>query len=58
MLVLQRYFIMQPAIAAAGATEILFAWLWQRDVRAVPPVSRPNASSSTAPAPGRGEAGT
>jgi hypothetical protein len=30
MLVLQRYFIMQPAIAAAGAAEILLAWLWQR----------------------------
>jgi hypothetical protein len=30
MLVLQRYFIMQPAIAAAGAAEMLLAWLWQR----------------------------
>ena len=30
MLVLQRYFIMQPAIAAAGAIEMLLAWLWQR----------------------------
>ena len=29
MLVLQRYFIMQPAIAAAGAAEMLLAWLWQ-----------------------------
>jgi hypothetical protein len=35
MLVLQRYFIMQPAIAGAGAIEILLAWLWQRKVRAV-----------------------
>ena len=34
MLVLQRYFIMQPAIAAAGAVEILLAWLWQWDLRA------------------------
>jgi hypothetical protein len=30
MLVLQRYFVMQPAIAAAGAIEMLLAWLWQR----------------------------
>ena len=30
MLVLQRYFIMQPAIAAAGAVEMLLAWAWQR----------------------------
>jgi hypothetical protein len=30
MLVLQRYFIMQPAIAATGGVEILLAWLWQR----------------------------
>jgi hypothetical protein len=43
MLVLQRYFIMQPAIAGAGAMEILLAWLWQRKVRAVQPVSWPNA---------------
>jgi hypothetical protein len=32
MLVLQRYFVMQPAIAGAGAIEILLAWLWQRKV--------------------------
>jgi len=30
MLVLQRYHVMQPAIAAAGAVEVLLAWLWQR----------------------------
>jgi hypothetical protein len=30
MLVLQRFFFMQPIIAAAGAVEILLAWLWQR----------------------------
>jgi uncharacterized BrkB/YihY/UPF0761 family membrane protein len=30
MLVLQRFFFMQPVIAAAGAVEILLAWLWQR----------------------------
>jgi hypothetical protein len=30
MLVLQRYFIMQPAIAGAGAVEMVLAWLWQR----------------------------
>ena len=30
MLVLQQYFILQPAIAAAGAAEMLLAWLWQR----------------------------
>jgi hypothetical protein len=30
MLVLQRYFIMQPAIAVAGAVQMLLAWLWQR----------------------------
>jgi hypothetical protein len=30
LLVLQRYFIMQPAIAGVGAVEILLAWLWQR----------------------------
>jgi len=29
-LVLQRYFILQPAIAGAGAAEMLLAWLWQR----------------------------
>lgn len=37
LLVLQRYFIMQPVIAVTGAIEILLAWLWQR----------------AAPAPGR-----
>ena len=35
MLVLQRYSVMQPAIAGAGAIEILLAWLWQRKARAV-----------------------
>lgn len=30
MLMLQRYFFMQPVIAAAGAVEMLLAWLWQR----------------------------
>lgn len=30
MLVLQRYFFLQPIIAAAGAAEMLLAWLWQR----------------------------
>ena len=30
MLVLQRYFILQPAIAGAGAAEMLLARLWQR----------------------------
>ncbi len=30
MLLLQRYFIMQPVIATAGAVEMLLAWLWQR----------------------------
>ena len=58
MLVLQRYFIMQPAIAGAGAIEILLAWVWQRDAGAVQPVSSPNALPSTAPASGRREAGT
>jgi MYXO-CTERM domain-containing protein len=30
MLVLHRYFFMQPVIATAGAVEMLLAWLWQR----------------------------
>jgi hypothetical protein len=30
LLVLQRSFIMQPAIGVAGAAEMLLAWLWQR----------------------------
>ena len=30
LLLLQRYFVMQPAIAVAGAVEMLLAWLWQR----------------------------
>jgi hypothetical protein len=30
MLVLQRYFFLQPVIAAAGGVEMLLAWLWQR----------------------------
>jgi hypothetical protein len=30
LLLLQRYFIMQPVIAAAGVMEMLLAWLWQR----------------------------
>jgi len=30
LLVLQRYHVMQPAIAAAGAVEMLLAWRWQR----------------------------
>jgi len=30
VLILQRYFFLQPVIAAAGATEMLLAWLWQR----------------------------
>jgi MYXO-CTERM domain-containing protein len=39
LLLLQRYFIMQPAIAAAGAMEMLLAWLWQRATAA--PASPP-----------------
>jgi len=30
MLVLQRYFFLQPVIAGAGTMEMLLAWLWQR----------------------------
>ena len=30
MLILQRYFFLQPVIAAAGGVEMLLAWLWQR----------------------------
>jgi hypothetical protein len=30
MLVLQRYFFLQPVIAGAGGVEMLLAWLWQR----------------------------
>jgi len=33
--VLQRYSIMQPVIAGAGAVEILLAWLWQRRIPAI-----------------------
>ncbi|HET7244999.1 MAG TPA: hypothetical protein VFJ07_09205 [Streptosporangiaceae bacterium] len=47
MLVLQRYFIMQPAIAGAGAGEMLLAWLWQRAPAAA---SKPPAGLSHRPA--------
>jgi hypothetical protein len=47
MLVLQRYFIMQPAIAGAGAVEMLLAWLWQRAPAAA---SNPHARMSHRPA--------
>ena len=30
LLVLQRYFFLQPVIAGAGLAEVLLAWLWQR----------------------------
>jgi hypothetical protein len=30
LLVLQRYFFLQPVIASVGAAELLFAWAWQR----------------------------
>ena len=48
VLVLQRYFILQPAIADAGAAEMLLAWLWQR--AQAPPRGSP-ASLARHPAP-------
>ena len=49
MLVLQRYFIMQPAIAAAGAIEMLLAWLWQR---ATATFNKPRFAGGAGGAPG------
>jgi hypothetical protein len=35
LLILQRYFFLQPVIAGIGAAEILLAWRWQRSGRIV-----------------------
>lgn len=35
LLILRRYFFLQPVIAGIGATEILLAWRWQRSGRIV-----------------------
>ncbi len=33
VLVLRRYFFLQPVIAAIGTAEVLLAWRWQRAAR-------------------------
>jgi hypothetical protein len=33
VLVLRRYFFLQPVIAAIGTAEMLLAWRWQRAAR-------------------------
>jgi hypothetical protein len=35
LLILRRYFFLQPVIAGIGAVEILLAWRWQRSGRIV-----------------------
>ena len=35
LLILRRYFFLQPVIAGVGAAEILLAWRWQRSGRIV-----------------------
>jgi hypothetical protein len=35
LLILRRYFFLQPVIAGIGAAEILLAWRWQRSGRIV-----------------------
>jgi hypothetical protein len=35
LLILRRYFFLQPFIAGTGAVEILLAWRWQRSGRIV-----------------------
>jgi len=30
LLILRRYFFLQPVVAGIGAAEILLAWRWQR----------------------------
>jgi hypothetical protein len=33
LLILQRYFFLQPVIAGLGAAEVLLAWWWRRAAR-------------------------
>ena len=33
VLVLRRYFFLQPVLAGVGAAEVLLAWRWQRSAR-------------------------
>jgi hypothetical protein len=40
LLVLQRYFFLQPIIAGVGAAELLLTWAWQR-VSVPRPVRKP-----------------
>ena len=35
LLILRRYFFLQPVVAGIGAAEILLAWRWQRSGRIV-----------------------
>jgi hypothetical protein len=35
LLILRRYFFLQPVIAGIGAAEILLAWRWQRSGKIV-----------------------
>ena len=35
LLILRRYFFLQPVIAGIGAAEVLLAWRWQRSGRIV-----------------------
>ncbi len=50
LLLLQRYHIMQPAIAAAGAVEMLLAWLWQRATASPASPASPPAPLARRPA--------
>jgi hypothetical protein len=43
LLILRRYFFLQPVIAGIGAAEILLAWRWQRSGRTVTPGPGPSA---------------
>jgi hypothetical protein len=35
LLILRRYFFLQPVVASLGAAEVLLAWRWQRSGRIV-----------------------
>ena len=52
LLILRRYFFLQPVIAGIGAAEILLAWRWQRSGKIV---TRPGTNDlDHAGAPARG----
>jgi hypothetical protein len=43
LLILRRYFFLQPVIAGIGAAEILLAWRWQRSGKIVTLRRRPGS---------------